>query len=221
MTRRSKTKYPALDATKNLRSRSDLIDFDYLDKLSERELEFLNKFVSETIITDFNHHPEMKKLIRQKKQIIEDATYLSIKREIESLKKRPRKNEKRIKELKKTLKLIKDQNQEIYADKLADIEEALQELREKYLLFPDKNDHKQFYNENNSRNTCMLNRAKTMNKLDNIDDTAYEELEENKQTFYFAEDELIDLLERVHWEELEEYLESVKEYHKSKIESKN
>lgn len=42
--RRSQNKYPALDPTLNLKSRSHLADYDYLDKLSDEEKQWLNDF---------------------------------------------------------------------------------------------------------------------------------------------------------------------------------
>lgn len=46
---RSRTKYPALNPQFNLRSRTELLDYDYLSKLSERELAYLNKFTEEFV----------------------------------------------------------------------------------------------------------------------------------------------------------------------------
>lgn len=47
--RRSQTKHANLNTNYNLLSRRDLIDYDYLNKLSPEELEFLDKFTAETI----------------------------------------------------------------------------------------------------------------------------------------------------------------------------
>lgn len=46
-TKRDKAKYPNLKPELNLKSRYELIDFDYLDKLSPDEMKFLDKFSEE------------------------------------------------------------------------------------------------------------------------------------------------------------------------------
>lgn len=63
--RRSRVKYPALSKGFNLKTRSNLIDYDYLDKLSDKEKAFLNAFTSEYINADMKHHG--KKLHKTKK----------------------------------------------------------------------------------------------------------------------------------------------------------
>lgn len=60
-------KYPALDPKYNLKSRSELIDYDYIDKLSDKEKEFLNNFTEEFIGANMNH--KGKKLHKKKDQI--------------------------------------------------------------------------------------------------------------------------------------------------------
>lgn len=50
---RSKTKYPGLKTNVNTRKRQHLIDYDYLDKLSEKEKAYLNKFTEETVSASF------------------------------------------------------------------------------------------------------------------------------------------------------------------------
>jgi hypothetical protein len=50
---RDSKKYPALEKSVTLKTRQDLVDYDYLDKLSPEELEFLNKFTEETVSTSF------------------------------------------------------------------------------------------------------------------------------------------------------------------------
>lgn len=48
-------KYPALNPKRQVFNRRDSIDGDYYDKLSEKEREWMNAFLSETVVTNFNH----------------------------------------------------------------------------------------------------------------------------------------------------------------------
>lgn len=58
-TRRSQTKYPGLNPGVNGRFRKDAIDFDYLDKLSPEEKDWLNRFMEEYNGTNFAHPGEL------------------------------------------------------------------------------------------------------------------------------------------------------------------
>jgi len=53
--RRTKAQYPGLDKNLNLKNRQENIDFDYLHKLSEDELKWLNSFMEEYNGANFNH----------------------------------------------------------------------------------------------------------------------------------------------------------------------
>lgn len=57
--------YPRLNKAKTTRARKDLIDYDYLSKLSKSELEFLNKFSDEFYCANFKgetlHPKELQK----------------------------------------------------------------------------------------------------------------------------------------------------------------
>ena len=52
--KRSRTKYPALKPELNLKTRYELIDYDYVDKLSEEEKAWLNKFTEEYVNASLN-----------------------------------------------------------------------------------------------------------------------------------------------------------------------
>lgn len=63
--RRNNAKYPALDPDLNLKTRHDLIDYDYIDELSEKEKEWLNSFTEEYTNARFTH--KGKKIQKAKK----------------------------------------------------------------------------------------------------------------------------------------------------------
>lgn len=54
--RRSNTTRPGLKRELNPKSRWELLDFDYIGKLSEKEKDFLNKFAEEYIHGSFEHN---------------------------------------------------------------------------------------------------------------------------------------------------------------------
>lgn len=54
----TKQKYPALNVKYQVANRRELIDYDYVHKLSEEDKDWLDRFTSEVIITNFNHRGE-------------------------------------------------------------------------------------------------------------------------------------------------------------------
>lgn len=52
--KRSKVKHPSLNPGYNLLTRKEYLDYDYLNELSEEELEFLAKFTSEWLNANFS-----------------------------------------------------------------------------------------------------------------------------------------------------------------------
>lgn len=53
--RRGNIKNPALKVQYNLKSRTDLIDYDYISSLNEEERAYLNSFTEEYINANFKH----------------------------------------------------------------------------------------------------------------------------------------------------------------------
>lgn len=65
--RRSKQVNPDLDPKYNLKTRSDLLDQDYLNKLSKKELAYLNKFNKEYVNDSLDRQNLRKNLHRTKR----------------------------------------------------------------------------------------------------------------------------------------------------------
>jgi hypothetical protein len=67
--RRSKTQYPALHPELNLRSRTELLDYDYIHKLSDKEKKFLNKFTEEYVNASLDVKKKWRNLHKTKETI--------------------------------------------------------------------------------------------------------------------------------------------------------
>ena len=224
--RRTRVKYPALNKGMNLSSRKDYIEPEYIkgtfDKdgrqvirpLNDKEMDFLNKFYEETVVTNFYHNPELRNLNKQKRQIIECETIFELKKEIKRLEQNKKVNRKRIKELKEIIKITKKQNEEVFSEELVDLEVEIQDLREELLLYPDTEDHKVFYNENNSRNNCIFNKKRITGKLLDLNVEEYDAFVTQESEFYdgeyIPEEEYDPSLE----EKYKEIAEEVKQYFK-------
>lgn len=65
MKRRSRTQYPGLKKEYNLKIRQEMFDQDYINKLSDKEKEWLSNFNEEYVSNNFNH--KGKKIHRKKK----------------------------------------------------------------------------------------------------------------------------------------------------------
>jgi len=221
--RRAKSKYPALNKGMNLNSRKDYIESDYVNgvyddegrqlirPLNEDEKTWLNQFYEETVVTNFYHDPDLKRLNRFKKNIIEDDTVKALLKEVKELDVDRKGNAKRIKELKEIIKITKKQNEETYAQELEFLEEELQELREEKLLYSDKEDHKEFYNANNARNNCIFNKSRITNRLVGLDTDEYDHYLSKRLSGLDTEQIPIHDMEREMYEDYEERIEAILE----------
>lgn len=232
--RRNTLKYPGLNARVNLPSRKDLIETNYINgvrnkdgelvirPLNDEEKTFLNKFYEETIITNFLHNKDLRTLSKIKKSILEDDIILELKEKIKTLKEEKHTEEvlKKIKNLKEIIKITKKQNEETFNERLTDLEDQMQDLREEHLLYPDKNDHKRFYNANNSRNNCLYTKMKTHYTLDFVDFSDEYQYDLLKQEWIDGEQKIIDNLERHYWEEEEDRLKKIRQNEKRELKIK-
>lgn len=212
--KRNRETYPALGKS-NLNSRKPFIETDYINgvknlhgetvirPLTDKEKQFLNDFYEETIITNFLHDEQLRRLNQSKKGIIEDDIVQSLKKEIKRLEGESEANNARIVELKEIIKITKKQNKETYEKKLNRIEKKMQDRREDVLLYPDKEDHKVFYNENNARNKC----AYTKKQMLFLDDLPVDESNNYYlQTDECWEDTVIDKMVTDHFQKIEDHL---------------
>lgn len=71
-TTRSQKKNPALISRFNSRIRQEYLDYDYLDKLSEKDLKWLNDFTEEENNARFNHDGKKFNTSTSSKKVIYD-----------------------------------------------------------------------------------------------------------------------------------------------------
>ena len=69
---RSSRKYPGLATETTLPIRTDILDYDYIDKLSDKEKEWLNRFSEEWIHANLNHSGKKFHKKREDRKIIND-----------------------------------------------------------------------------------------------------------------------------------------------------
>lgn len=217
--RRNAKQFPALEKNYNLPSRADFIEPDYVNGVyddegnclirpcTDEEKKFLNDFYSETVITDFYHHPELRRLMRKKMALVNnDPNLKGIKKKIKSTK-----NKKEKSRLKAIRNEIKKQIKEKHSETLNEIENEIREIQEKELLYSNKEMHKVFYNENNNRNNCVYNKMKTNYKLDYYESIDYDSTINSNIDY---EDKLIEQLERSMYEELEDQWRKIRQSEK-------
>jgi len=181
MTKRKKSKFPALNKGVNTLTRKDAMECPYMDGIkdkngkivtrawTEEEKAWMNQFLEETVVTNFLHGKGMKQKNQEKLDILNTDEVKKLKaekKEAESSAEKTRLNE--------LLKLAKAQVEDDMEDELEAVENELQELREEHLFYPDKEDHKQFYKENNIRNRDLFNKLKNQGYLIDLTEETYD-----------------------------------------------
>lgn len=163
-TRRSKAQFPALDPKLNLKTRSDLIDVDYLDQLNDKEKQWLNDFNSEFVNADFKTgiHEGRKRIHKKKKVEHEKNKHLkklivdflnNVKKFITILNEAQITNNSRSK-FKKSVNKFKKQ--------------LKTQIKKEFTFIEDHYKRSAEY-DNNHRNMCIVTRERAQGKLKNSD----------------------------------------------------
>lgn len=216
MAKRDKAKHPALEKRYNLKSRQELLDFDYLEDLSDSEADFLNDFVAETVNTNFLHDSELKRLNDIKSEMLKCEQVDEMNKRIAKLRdvladndpSEPLTDDMRasirssISELDKKVTRLKRANKNAKIDLLKIIETQIQNRRNEVLLFPNKNQHREFYTENNKRNSDLYNKASRTGTLLQLEPEEYDSYFVNSRNVDY-EASRIDKMENVELEEKE------------------
>lgn len=138
--KRSKAKYPNLDKGLNLKSRTEVLDYDYLDKLSPENLAYLNKFSGEHYNAAFD----------------DDGLQYNVKDELKAARK-----------VTKTLKKALDAKAKEDEKRLSKIyENMIDSVNEHQVALEKKRDAEE---RNNARNRCDYTRAKAFDMVESID----------------------------------------------------
>lgn len=194
-TKRSEAKYPALDKTYNLKTRTDLYDFDYINghhdeetgittrALNDKEKLWLNNFVEEYVNADFD--PNRKRI--QKKKKVDHPKNSDLKKIGAVL-----------------LDYFKVMNEDIKKSNITNSSKAnLRRLLAKFkneMRAKIKDEYKyimdyykkEAYDNNNSRNRCILTKAKASGKYVSTSDLA-----EGRYLVEDTEDNIIEKLDNM------------------------
>jgi maltooligosyltrehalose synthase len=185
-TRRSETKYPALDPRFNLKTRAELIDCDYIDQLNDKEKQWLNDFNNEFVNADFktNIKEGRKRIHKKKRSEHEKNKHLkklivdflaNIKKFITILNESQITNNSKSK-LKKSVNKFKKQ---------------LRTQIKKEFKFIDDSYKTSAEFDNNHRNMCILTKQKAMGSLKSLD-VLPETIMQKKDT----ENDIIEAIDR-------------------------
>lgn len=158
MAKKRKGKYPNLDPSQNTKSRTDYIDTEYINgvtdvhgeevirPLNAEEKAWLNKFYGEYVaVSDRQLNPsdEIMEYMKQKSEC-----------------------KKRIAKIRKETKVKENQEIVFLLSKIEEIEKALDFLRKEADVFhPTCEEQRELYNTNNTRNFCVYNNLKARGML--------------------------------------------------------
>ena len=164
MAKKRKGKYPNLDKGKNLKTRADYIEPDYVNgvkdskgeyvirPLTNEEKTWLNQFYGEYIaVSDryLNPTPEIEELMNEKSKLKKENK--KIKKEKGYTNKAQAESDSKIK---------------FNLKRISYIEEALDFLREEAgVLYPTCDEQRALYGVNNTRNACLFNNRKARGML--------------------------------------------------------
>ncbi len=173
-TKRSQSKYPALDPALNLKTRSEQLDYDYVNKLpnewtdpktgkkwtGDQLKQFLNDFSTESILADFKNpkriHRKKKVESEKNKPLKQLVLDLNVKiKELIDLINQTNINTNVKNKLKKTTNKYRKTLKKQIQDNFSYIQDYYKKESE---------------DKNNARNRCILTRVKAQGKMLGMDD---------------------------------------------------
>lgn len=173
-TKRSQSKYPALDPALNLKTRSEQLDYDYVNKLpnewtdpktgkkwtGDQLKQYLNNFSTESILADFKNP---KRIHRKKK--VESTKNKPLKQLILDLNIKIKEFIEIIAQANINIKLKGKLKKSAYKYKKT----LKKQIQDNFSYIQDYY-KKESEDKNNARNRCILTRVKAQGKMLGIDD---------------------------------------------------
>ena len=195
-TRRSEAKYPALDPNLNLKTRIDLLDFDYIDSLPEEWIDpktgkkynpkqFLNDYANEAIHADFKTNEEEGRKRIHKKKRVPSPKNLELKKVLAEI----------TATISGLVALINGSR--IKSTSKINIKRIINKMKKqirtqvgKEMKFIEDFYKKDAEDKNNARNSCILTTSKAQGKVKGLMD-----VNENYSRVMNEEDKMIELLD--------------------------
>ena len=163
-TRRSRAKNPALQKKFNLKVRQDYIETDYINGVYDKHGNQVIRALNDDELEFMN-------------KFYEEAIGANFQ------------HDTALRKLNKEIRRLKKEDPD--SPELPDLQRRYNERAEEVLLYPDKEDQKKIYGENNSRNRCLYNKSKMLGALDVLDDEVYNHLHNNIYNNPSATDDIL------------------------------